>query len=304
MGGATPSGCSSLLHVGGSASVATSLERPAYKNVHAEYGYENTHAACMLATLRHRGRCRLLLVTLALVLALGAQIGVPKPGRAAAGIPPAQRLYVPPRRTQTLLRATDGSIGSEELATTEDVAAAARRLSVELRENVAGPWYQMELFAGDKQVGKTSGWAQPWGIMHLETIEVRRFTGYWTAKPPGQSGEPAPEESADEKKRYRDIAKVARWFGLLLAVSIGCWNRERSPFYCKEAHLLAIKDEEKQHERLVRYYKSLGFKTLREPDDLTFQDQLVWGGDGTLMDIQADEFMQRWTPMIRQLASS
>jgi len=204
----------------------------------------------------------------------------------------------------TLRRATDGTVGSADFVTTEDVEAAADRLSVELRENTAGPWYQMELFSGDKQVGKTSGWAQPWGVMHLETIEVRRFTGYWTAKPSGLSGETAPEESADKRKRYADIAKVARWFGLLLAVSIGCWNREKSPIYCKEAHLLAIKDEEKQHKKLVRYYKSLGFKTLREPDELTFQDQLVWGGDGTLMDIQADEFMQKWTPLIRQLATA
>ncbi|CAK0846619.1 unnamed protein product [Prorocentrum cordatum] len=108
--------------------------------------------------------------------------------------------------------------------------------------------------------------------------------------------------SPQERKRYADINKVARWFGILLAVSIGVWNREQSPFYCQEAHLLAIKDEEKQHRRLVRYYKSLGFKTLREEDELTFQDAVTWGGEGTLMNVDADDFMRQWTPVVRQLA--
>eukprot|EP00913_Durusdinium_trenchii_P033809 g31648.t1 len=57
--------------------------------------------------------------------------------------------------------------------TTADLQRAAKRLNVELRENVAGPWYQIELYSGDRQLGKTSGWAQPWGSLHLETIEAR-----------------------------------------------------------------------------------------------------------------------------------
>merc|ERR1712113_790263 len=116
----------------------------------------------------------------------------------------------------------------------EELRLAAKRLNVELREEIAGPWYQMALYSNDREVGKTSGWAQPWGIMHLETIEVRRFTGYWVQK--SASGTPvvaSEKDEAAEKKAYADVSKVARWFGLLLAVSIGCWNRERSPFYCK-----------------------------------------------------------------------
>lgn len=233
-------------------------------------------------------------------LAVAVVLGVGRPGLAPAAV------GAPPTGPAATL-AVESSV-----VTTEDVQRAARRLNVELRENVVGPWYQMELYSGERQLGKTSGWAQPWGILHLETIEVRRFTGYWVTKPPprmGQAAEAAEPETAegaavkaDEKKRYADIAKVARWFGLLLAVSIGCWNRERSPLYCHEAHLLAIKDEEKQHERLVRYYKGLGFNTLRENEELTLQDQIVWGGEGTLMNIKEEEFMQKWTPVVRQLA--
>ncbi|CAK9094664.1 unnamed protein product [Durusdinium trenchii] len=157
----------------------------------------------------------------------------------------------------------------DDVLTTADLQRAAKRLNVELRENVAGPWYQIELYSGDRQLGKTSGWAQPWGSLHLETIEVRKFTGYWVAKPGKES-----EASEDaERKRYADVAKVARWFGLLLSCAIACWNRERSPFFCKEAYLLAIKDEEKQHDRLVRYYKGLGFKVIKDPETLEYQDQ-------------------------------
>eukprot|EP00435_Cladocopium_sp_Y103_P067287 s972_g29.t2 len=170
--------------------------------------------------------------------------------------------------------------------TSADLQRAAKRLNVELRENTAGPWYQIELYSGDRQLGKTSGWAQPWGSLHLETIEVRKFTGYWVAKPanarPGESQSEEAQEAteAEEKKRYADVAKVARWFGLLLSCAIACWNRERSPFYCKEAYLLAIKDEEKQHESLVRYYKGLGFKTIKDPETLEYQDQVLSVGVG------------------------
>lgn len=215
-------------------------------------------------------------------------------GRAAVGMPPPARGRV----AAAALPADSG--GEESFITTAEVAAAAKRLNVELREEVTGPWYQMALYSGDRQLGKTSGWAQPWGVLHLETIEVRRFTGYWVSKPKGPD---SAAESAEDEKRYADVAKIARWLGLLLSVSIGCWNRERSPFYCHEAQLLAIKDEEKQHEQLVRYYRSLGFKTLRESDQLNFQDQILWGGEGTLMNVEAESFMRRWTPIVRQLGS-
>eukprot|EP00929_Paragymnodinium_shiwhaense_P003395 TRINITY_DN103889_c0_g1_i1.p1 TRINITY_DN103889_c0_g1~~TRINITY_DN103889_c0_g1_i1.p1 ORF type:complete len:302 (-),score=53.74 TRINITY_DN103889_c0_g1_i1:296-1159(-) len=245
----------------------------------------------------------------AAVLTLGATgwrpVGSHGSGCAAVGAPP------PPMAT-TAATTDGGSGGAGSALTTADIEAAAKKLGVTLKENIVGPWYQMELYSGDRQVGKTSGWAQPWGILHLETIEVRRFTGYWVKSRPKprlsmgnsapQAEEPEkPETTAEEDKRYADVAKVARWFGLLLAASIAVWNRERSPVFCKEAHLLAINDEEKQHRGLVRYYKGLGFKTLREGDELTFQDQVAWGGQGTLMNVTDEEFMEKWTPIVRQL---
>jgi len=200
------------------------------------------------------------------------------------------------------LRATS-DISEVDIITTRDLQRAAKRLNVELREEVSGPWYQMKLFSDGREVGKTSGWAQPWGIMHLETIEVRRFTGYWVQKE-GYGDQTAENEGEEKKTKYADVSKIARWFGLLLAVSIACWNRERSPFRCKEAHLLAIKDEEKQHKRLVRYYRGLGFQTLREPEDLTIPDQIFWGGEGTLMSVTEDDFMRRWAPVVRELGGT
>jgi len=183
----------------------------------------------------------------------------------------------------------------EDVLTSAEVQQAAARLGVTLKEKVVGPWYQMELFKGDQLLGKTSGWAQPWGSMHLETIEVRKFTGYWVK----QSTPGAEEERTDV-----DVGKVARWFGLLLSVSIACWNRERSPFFCKEAQLLAIKDEEEQHKTLVRYYKGLGFEVVQDADEISFQDQVLWGGLGTLMTVKEEDFMRKWTPVVRGLAGS
>lgn len=237
------------------------------------------------------------------MIACGLRSQRQRVGTCATGAPPA-----PPRRAPP----PPSSADPDDVITSEELQAAARKLNVELRENIVGPWYQMELYSADgRQLGKTSGWAQPWGILHLETIEVRRFTGYWVAKPPnlrmGKKNEKSEEEiEADkekERKAYADVAKVARWFGLLLSCSIACWNKEKAPFYCREAHLLAIKDEEMQGTRLVRYYKSLGFETIRESGELTLQDQVTWGGDGTLMITDSEEFMKRWTPVVRALAS-
>jgi len=199
-----------------------------------------------------------------------------------------------------------GAPKSSKIITSADLQQAARRLNVELREQTLGPWYQIELYSGDRQLGKTSGWAQPWGVLHLETIEVRRFTGYWVSNKgtrPANDEDEKKESDEETKKRYADVAKIARWFGLLLSVAIGVWNREKSPVYCPEAHLLAIFDEEKQHKKLVRYYRSLGFKTMKEPEEISFQDQVVWGGKGTMMKVTDEEFMERWSPIVRELAS-
>ena len=71
--------------------------------------------------------------------------------------------------------------------------------------------------------------------------------------------------------------------GDLIWAATMAWALEASP--CHSARLLAIRDQEQQHRRLVRYFQRLGFEPTREVGaaavDLPLR--LVWGGAGLLM---------------------
>lgn len=64
---------------------------------------------------------------------------------------------------------------------------------------------------------------------------------------------------------------------------------------CRTARLLAIRDEERQHRRLVRYFSGLGFTPERPlgggPADLPLR--LIWGGAGLLMRADCREGFMR-----------
>ena len=65
--------------------------------------------------------------------------------------------------------------------------------------------------------------------------------------------------------------------GLLLGGAAACFGRELG---AGRAELLAIYDDARQHQILVRYYKRLGFSEVRDVgDDLSsFGDRLVGSG--------------------------
>ena len=71
--------------------------------------------------------------------------------------------------------------------------------------------------------------------------------------------------------------------GVLIWAATFAWALEETP--CRRAQLLAIHDEEAQHQRLVRYFRRLGFEPVRmvgaSPLDLA--QRLVWGGAGLRM---------------------
>ena len=71
--------------------------------------------------------------------------------------------------------------------------------------------------------------------------------------------------------------------GLLIWAATFAWALEATP--CRTATLLAIRDDERQHRRLVRYFRGLGFTPLRELGSapLDLPQRLVWGGAGLLM---------------------
>lgn len=71
--------------------------------------------------------------------------------------------------------------------------------------------------------------------------------------------------------------------GVLIWAATFAWALEATP--CRSARLLAIRDGEQQHRRLVRYFQRLGFEPVRAVGaavmDLPLR--LVWGGSGLLM---------------------
>jgi len=71
--------------------------------------------------------------------------------------------------------------------------------------------------------------------------------------------------------------------GALIWSATFAWALETTP--CRSARLLAIRDNDQQHRRLVRYFRRLGFTAIRDvgaaATDLPLR--LVWGGAGLLM---------------------
>lgn len=137
--------------------------------------------------------------------------------------------------------------------------AAPQRLGVwSLRAVVARP-----LEAGRAEVlGELKGWAFPQArALRLDTLRVQ-----------GQQRAGAAP--------------------LLLAAACG-WALEGS--LCQRARFLAIHDDDRQHRRLVRYFRSLGFAPLRElgsaPGD--WGARLLWGGSGLLMEGDCGETIRR-----------
>tara|TARA_B100000945_G_scaffold91197_1_gene71200 strand:- start:85 stop:585 length:501 start_codon:yes stop_codon:yes gene_type:complete len=91
----------------------------------------------------------------------------------------------------------------------------------------------------------------------------------------------------NSKGLHLDTMKVGKnaypKVGDLLWAAIMAWALEETP--CRIARLLAIYDENNQHEILQRYFRRRGFNTVRmvgsSPLDLPLR--LVWGGAGAFM---------------------
>ena len=86
---------------------------------------------------------------------------------------------------------------------------------------------------------------------------------------------------------------VTAALGPLIWAATFAWALEATP--CRQATILAIRDSDVQHRRLVRYFRALGFAPLRElaagPADLA--PRLLWGGSGLLMRADCAEVLRR-----------
>ena len=87
--------------------------------------------------------------------------------------------------------------------------------------------------------------------------------------------------------------------GALIWAATFAWALEATP--CRQARLLAIRDQEAQHRRLVRYFRQWGFEPLRplEGGAGDLAPRLLWGGAGLLMEGSCDEGLRR---SVRRLA--
>lgn len=119
---------------------------------------------------------------------------------------------------------------------------------------------------GPQLLGELKGWAIPTPSgLHLDTLRIQV-----------PQGEPA-----------------AGLVGPLIWAATFAWALEHTP--CRRASLLAIRDDEHQHRRLVRYFRRLGFEPLRElgAGALDLPQRLIWGGSGLLMRGDCAEGLRR-----------
>ena len=131
----------------------------------------------------------------------------------------------------------------------------------------------------------------------LLRIRLNRPLGLWALRlvvasrqsdgPPRLLGElkgwAYPAISGLQLDTMRVLPSAPSGVGDLIWAATMAWALESTP--CRRARLLAIRDDDRQHRRLVRYFRQRGFTPVREvaaaPADLPLR--LVWGGAGVLM---------------------
>ena len=90
--------------------------------------------------------------------------------------------------------------------------------------------------------------------------------------------------------------------GELIWAATFAWALECTP--CRRAWLLAIRDQERQHARLVRYFKQRGFGPHRQLGAAVadLPGRLLWGGSGLLMVGDCQEGLNRCERRLQQSA--
>ena len=124
------------------------------------------------------------------------------------------------------------------------------RVAVAMEPSAGGPL---------RVLGELKGWAWPTpGGLQLDTLQV-----------------------AGRSSGLPDLG-----VGPLIAAAAFAWALEQTP--CRRAQILAIRDDDGQHRRLVRYFRRLGFVPSKDLGAALWDlpERLVWGGAGLVM--QAD----------------
>ena len=122
-------------------------------------------------------------------------------------------------------------------------------------------------------VGELKGWAWPTpGGLQLDTLQV-----------------------AGRSSGLPDLG-----VGPLIAAAAFAWALEQTP--CRRAQILAIRDDDGQHRRLVRYFRRLGFVPSKELGAALWDlpERLVWGGAGLVMQADCQLVLERAVALLDQ----
>lgn len=140
-----------------------------------------------------------------------------------------------------------------------------------------GPFYKISVHFGESGgplLGETDGFTfAPLELLHCDTMRIY---------------------TKSMKSVTSDLGLGMLGLGVLIAKATFAHGYSSG---CRTAQILAINDNDETHERLVKYYKRLGFRVVYRVCGDTVADvphMLVWGGVGTRMDADIGRQLIRW----------
>ena len=177
---------------------------------------------------------------------------------------------------------TQGDAPQKELLTVTEVTAAAQTRGLALRLATTGPLFTVTATAADVddapvEVGNLQAFLLPpplGGLLHLDSVRV-----------------------FNSRLRGQLRGKAQSPFGIAVLLGAAAFAHAHAAG-CTRAELLAIDDGNGYAQRLVSYYRRLGFVVVRTVGDGGWQDipdLLVWGGVGTRMDADIATMLTRWS---------
>ena len=144
---------------------------------------------------------------------------------------------------------------------------------------------------------------RPLGLWSLRLVVARQADSGSLLLLGEMKGWAYPAATGLQLDTMRVMPKATAGVGDLIWAATMAWTQETTP--CSRARLLAIRDDEQQHRRLVRYFRQRGFQTQREVEaalwDLPLR--MVWGGAGALMSGEVATVLERSLRGWRQSAA-
>ena len=144
---------------------------------------------------------------------------------------------------------------AEQVLTVEDVKNAAVERGLELKDDSKGPVLTMDVLRDGKLTAYINGAVLPKERLHIEAYKAK----------------------SKEGGTLLDVSP-----GMLIFMAALAFGASRG---CKEVYGLAIKDDPKQHQRLLRYLKRFGGVEVKKVGMklADIPDRLLYGGVGMIV---------------------